>query len=143
MRGAPPIHLVLLAVAFALFAIPLAQLTFARQDIVMTKTEVPITASIKTEMLLRIRFAHVPKSLSLKIGDRELIPAVPLISPLDIRTEMDIPSEGIDLMLDVSWQVGTPETAVTIELEPDGLDAKSHTRWSIGTQLHEILPYLW
>lgn len=143
MRGAPPLHLVLLAVAFALFAIPLAQLTFARQETVMVKAEAPKTASIKTEALLRIRFAHVPQSLSLKMGDRELMPSLPLISPLEIRTDMAIPAEGLDLMLDVAWPAGTPETAVTIELEPDGLDIQSHTRWSSGAQLHEILPFLW
>lgn len=143
MRGAPPLHLVLLAVAFALFAIPLAQLTFARHETVMVKAEAPTTASLKTEALLRIRFAHVPQSLSLKMGDRELMPSLPLVSPLEIRTDMVIPTEGLDLMLDVAWPAGTPETAVTIDLEPDGLDTQSHTRWSSGTQLHEILPFHW
>ena len=143
MRGAPPIHLVLLAVAFSLFAIPLAQLTFARPQTVMAKAEAPTTPSAQTGVLLRIRFAHVPKSLSLKLGDRELIPSGPWVSPLDIRSEMIIPAEGLDLMLEVAWPEGTPETAVTIDLEPDGLDSKSHTRWSTGTQLHESLPFLW
>jgi hypothetical protein len=143
MRGAPPIHLVLLAVAFGLFAIPLAQLTFARHETVMAKPEIPTTPSVQTGMLLRLRFAHVPKSLSLKLGDRELIPSVPLVSPLEIPTEMIIPAEGLDLMLEASWPEGTPETAVTIDLEPDGLDTKSHTRWSTSTQLHESLPYIW
>lgn len=143
MRGAPPLHLVLLAVAFGLFAIPLAQLTFARHETVMVKTEAPATPSAQTGLLLRLRFAHVPKSLSLKMGDRELIPSAPVASPLEIRSEMIIPAEGLDLLLEVSWPEGTPETAVTIDLEPDGLETKSHTRWSTGTQLHESLPFLW
>lgn len=143
MRGAPPLHLVILAVAFALFAIPLAQLTFARHETVMEKREIPKTVVTRTETLLHIRFAHVPRSLSLKLDDRELIPSVPFVSPLDVRTEMVIPSDGIDIMLDVTWPEGTPETAVTIELEPDGLDTKSQTRWSTGGQLREILPYTW
>ncbi len=143
MRGAPPIHLVLLAIAFGLFAIPLAQLTFARYETVMAKAEAPTTPSAQTGVLLRIRFAHVPKSLSLKLGDRELIPSDPLFSPLEIPTEMIIPVEGLDLRLEASWPEGTPETAVTIDLEPDGLDTKSHTRWSTGMQLSESLPFLW
>jgi len=143
MRGAPPLHLVILAVAFVLFAIPLAQLTFARNKTVMIEREAPMSVSTGTKTLLRIRFAHVPKSLSLKMGDRELIPSASLISPLDVRVEMVIPSEGMDLMLDVTWPEGTPETAVTIDLEPDGLDTKSQTRWSTGGQLREILSYIW
>lgn len=143
MRGAPPIHLVLLAVAFGLFAIPLAQLTFARHETVMVKAEAPTTPSAQTGVLLRIRFAHVPQALSLKQGARELIPSGPLVSPLEIQTGMTIPAEGLDLMLEASWPDGTPETAITIDLEPDGLDTKSHTRWSTGTQLHESLPFLW
>jgi hypothetical protein len=143
MRGAPPLHLVLLAVAFALFAIPLAQLTFARHETVMTKAEVSTTPSSQTGVLLRIRFAHTPKSLSLKLGEKELIPAVPLVSPLDVPTEMVIPAEGVDLTLLATWPEGTPETPVTIDLEPDGLDTRSQTRWSTGIQLHESLPFLW
>lgn len=143
MRGAPPIHLVLLAVAFGLFAIPLAQLTFARHETVMAKAEAPTTPSAQTGVLLRLRFAHVPKSLSLKLGDRELVPSGSQVSPVEIRTEVTLPAEGMDLLLDATWPEGTPETAVTIDLEPDGLDTKSHTRWSTGTQLHESLPFLW
>ncbi|CAN5874418.1 hypothetical protein BH11VER1_BH11VER1_30470 [soil metagenome] len=143
MRGAPPIHLVLLAIAFGLFAIPLAQLTFARHETVMAKTEAPTTPSDQTGVLLRLRFAHVPKSLSLKLGDKELIPSIPLVSPLEIRTAMALPADGMDLLLEASWPEGTPETPVTIDLEPDGLETKSHTRWSTGTGLHESLPFLW
>lgn len=143
MRGAPPLHLVLLAVAFGLFAIPLAQLTFARRETVMVKTEAPATPSAQTGVLLRLRFAHVPRSLSLKLGDKELIPSGALVSPMEIQAEMIIPAEGMDLMLDATWPDGTPETPVTLDLEPDGLDSKSHTRWSSGTELHESLSFLW
>lgn len=37
------------------------------------------------------------------------------------------------------WPEGTPDTALTVEVEPDGFETRSETRWSTGSALSEIL----
>jgi hypothetical protein len=56
---------------------------------------------------------------------------------------MAISKAGDDLELTASWADGTPETALTLEIEPDGNEERSQTRWSSGTALNEILTFIW
>ena len=147
MRGSPPLHLVLFAVGFALLAIPLARLTFARPAtpaVVSTREASP--GDTATPTLLRVRFAHPPRSASLKHEAAELLPAPspePRAPSFEARTRLTLPPDGIELLLEVTWPQGTPDTAVTVELEPDGLEARSQTRWSSGGMLTEVLTFHW
>jgi hypothetical protein len=145
MRGSPPLHLVLFVVGFALLAVPLAQLTFARPARpAEAREEAP---SADTPTVIRLRFAHVPSSVSLKLDGAELLgkSSGPLSNRLRMETRgnLHIPSDGIELGIAAKWPQGTPDTAVTLELEPDGLDAQSQTRWSSGASLNEVLSYQW
>ena len=145
MRGFPPFHLLIFAIAFALFSVPLARLTFARPQQVQKQVAENVDVLEGTPTTIRIRFAHAPTALSLKLGDKELL--APLTFPLkdvqEIPVQIVIPLEGFDLLLDAKWPEGTPDTALTIELEPDGLEAQSQTRWASGAALTEILPFQW
>ncbi len=149
MRGSPPLHLALFAAAFFLFAIPLAKLTFARPQRVMTPEPVISATEAKRHevaTLIRLRLAHAPASLSLKQGDMELLPGDVLAKPASVieqQAALVIPPDGIELSLEVTWPVGTPNTAVTVELEPDGMDTQAVTRWSEGPVLSEIISYQW
>ena len=142
MRGSPPLHLVLFALAFALLAVPLGQLTFGRLD--ASQTERVADPLAPTPAVLRVRFAHVPKGISVKLGAKELMPAKPqATASMEARVELAIPKEGIDLLVGVTWPEGTPDTAVTVELEPDGLEAQAQTRWSTGAKLTEVFTFQW
>ncbi len=147
MRGSPPLHLFICLLGFALLALPLARLTFARPDIVAMKDanqSAPVT-STSTPTLIRIRFAHAPETLSLKLGVKELAPSPisHLPSPLEIRAAVPIPADGIELILNATWPQGTPDTAITVELEPDDKDARTQTCWSRGAQMSEVLSFSW
>ena len=37
----------------------------------------------------------------------------------------------------------TPDTALTLEIEPDGLEARSETRWSSAGNLDEVITFSW
>jgi hypothetical protein len=147
MRGFPPFHLLICVIAFALFAIPLARLTFARPETVgMKRTATAPKAdadSIPTRIL--IRYAHQPKTLSLKYGDLELVPkeATFPASTIELKANFNRPSDGIEMTVAATWPQGTPDTALAIELEPDGLDSKAQTRWSTGLQVSEIISFNW
>jgi hypothetical protein len=145
MRGSPPLHLVLFAVGFALLAIPLAQLTFARPvQKVDTSAVAPPTSK---PTLIHLRFAHAPKSVSLKqSGGPELLKKLEGDAPTAIETKVDleIPQAGIEFLLNVTWPDGTPNTAVTMELQPDEMDSQSQTHWSSGASMQdEVISYKW
>src|SRR5262245_39028563 len=72
------LHLALFMVASALLAIPLAQLTFARPERAEPPRKVE-TAAPETHAtipaLVRVRFAHKPQKVSLKLDGHELLAA--------------------------------------------------------------------
>jgi hypothetical protein len=147
MRGSPLLHCLIGAIAFALFAIPLARLTIARPNEIpahRTSEEAAKPAGTK-HTFIRIRFAHQPQSLSLKQSDKELIPAssTPLTSPIEIETSLPITPDGLELSLAAQWPNGTPDTAITVELEPNELDTRRETRWSDKFISQEILNFKW
>ena len=143
MRGYPPIQLFFLMLAFGAMAVPLAKLTFARPQ-VAAPVERPKIESKLIPSLLRIRYAHRPKSVSLKLGDRELLATSALdASPVETNVGLEIPADGIEFNLTAEWPEGTSDTALTLEVEPDGLDSKGETRWSSGNELTEVIPFQW
>lgn len=148
MRGYPPIQLFFLMLAFGAMAVPLARLTFAREKPIVAAVAKVEKETKHTPTQLRLRFAHPVKSLSLKLGDREMLSnttagTATFTSPLEVKQDLDIPAEGIEFIVSAEWSEGTPDTALTLELEPDGLDSKSETRWSSGNQMTEVISFQW
>jgi len=162
MRGFPPVQLFLLGLVFALLAFPLAQMTkgYAKQDrheeqhdpsdggekSVTGGVDHPEGAHKHVEVptLLRLRFAHRPLTISLKQEDEELAQKLDLsASPVEFKTDLEVSHDGNEMILSVTWPEGTPDTAVTIELEPDGFEFRSETRWSSEAALNEVLTFTW
>ena len=143
MRGYPPVHLLILMFAFGAMAVPLAQLTFAKPKVAAPAARQKADSKL-IPSLLRIRFAHKPKSISLKLGDRELLSAPALdVSPIETNADLDIPAEGIEFILTAEWPEGTADTVLALEIQPDGLDTKTETRWSLGASMTEVISFQW
>ncbi|MGV3658955.1 MAG: hypothetical protein ACO1TE_02190 [Prosthecobacter sp.] len=141
MRGFPPIQIFLLCLAFIALAVPLSHLTgTSTQDKPATKAEKKAEKSSGAR--LRVRYAHRPATLSVKIADKELVGEV-TASPLEIKTTLLAADEGVDVFLAATWPEGTPDTALTLEVEPDGLESRTETRWSSGAALDEVLSFVW
>ena len=49
----------------------------------------------------------------------------------------------MELLLEANWEDGPDHVAVTVELEPDALEAKSHTEWSDSDELSVFLDFRW
>lgn len=172
MRGFPPVQIFILGIVFGLLAWPLVQLTTGyggpasaasghghdhdhdhdhsghggAEKEVKGGTDHPEGAHKHVEVptVVRVRFAHRPLTLSLKQGNEELAAKADLsASPAEFRTELEVSHEGNELVVNATWPEGTPETAVTVELEPDGFESRSETRWSSGTTLDEVLTFKW
>jgi len=140
MRGSPPLHLSLFLLGFAMLALPLVKLTSATPSSASKSEAKPVAE--EASALMRLRFAHKPLHVRLAHEQKLLFEG-----PTDVLHELfqslPVPEEGVELALTVQWPEGTPDTAVTLELEPDGLDTQSQTRWSSGLTLDEVIPFVW
>lgn len=140
MRGFPPIQIFLLCLAFIVLAVPLSHLT---GDTSHAKIIPPTTAEVASvKAFLRLRFAHQPATLSLKIADKELITAIDT-SPLEFDATLPALKNGVDVFLSATWPDNTPDTALTLDIEPDGLAARSETCWSSSGSLDEVITFTW
>ena len=140
MRGFPPIQIFLLCLAFIVLAVPMSHLTGNTSNAKVVKVAAKEAKSVKA--LLRLRFAHKPSTLSLKIADKELITSADA-SPLELDAVLPATKEGVDVFLSAIWPDNTPDTALTLEIEPDGLEARSETRWSSAGSLDEVITFSW
>ncbi len=140
MRGFPPIQIFLLVLTFVVLAVPLSQLTGTttpRKAAVVKSVE---STSVKS--LVRLRYAHKPVTLSVKIADKELIAGI-AASPIELTASLPSVKDGVDVFLSATWAEGTPDTSITLELEPDGLASRSETRWSSAGSLDEVITFEW
>jgi hypothetical protein len=165
MRGFPPVQLLLLSLVFCLLTFPLASLTQGYgkaaaslehrrhhhedgEGMTMVKGggEHPEGEHkhVEVPVFVRLRFAHTPLTVSLMQGDEELAEKLDLsASPVEFKTDMEVSHDGNELIVSATWAEGTPETALTIELEPDGFETRSETRWSSDSELNEVLTFTW
>lgn len=169
MRGFPPVQIFILGLLFGLLAIPLVQLTtgftvkpaeqgdhdhghdhdheeHSEAQVVKGGTEHPEGEHKHVEVptLARLRFAHKPLTVSLKQGAEELAQKLDLTaSPVEFKTAIEVSHDGNELLLSATWPEGTPETALTLELEPDGFETRRETRWSSGAAMEEVLTFSW
>ena len=140
MRGFPPIQIFLLALTFIVLAIPLSHLTGTVSH--AKAAAVPVVEPQSVNSLLRVRYAHKPSTLSVKIADKELMTEIEA-SPIEMSTSLPSVKDGVDVFLSATWADGTPDTSITLELEPDGFASRSETRWSSGGGLDEVVTFEW
>lgn len=144
MRGFPPIQIFLIALAFGVLAFPLAQLTRGGR---MTSAPVMENADVAerdTAAYIRVRYAHQPAGVRLMQDDRDLLEGADFSeSPVEIETRLRISPDGDELVLEAGWPEGTPNTALSIEIEPEGHETREQTRWSSDGSMSELLLFQW
>ena len=140
MRGFPPIQIFLLCLMFGVLAVPLSHLTGETSNAKVVASSSEKAPDVKA--LLRLRFAHRPASLSLKVADLEEFSAVG-DSPMETEVSLPALDHGVDVFLVATWPEGTPDTALTLEIEPDGFEVHSETRWSSSGSLDEVITFTW
>lgn len=150
MRGFPPIQIFVLGLLFGLLAVPLVQLTgnapVKTSDEHAGGSEHPEGDHKHAEVpvIIRLRYAHKPESISLKAEGQELLAKLDLSAALiEVKARIEVSHEGNELSLEAKWPEGTPDTALTVEIEPEGFDTRSETRWSSAAALNEILTFHW
>jgi hypothetical protein len=146
VSGFPPIQIFLLCIAFAILAIPLTHLTGAPSLSAKPQDSVKKgqAANASTPCFIRLRYAHKPVSISLQQEGKELLSQADIAaSPVEARALMKTVNKGAEMIITAKWPAGTPGTVLTVELEPDGMDARSETRWSANAQLNEVITFQW
>jgi hypothetical protein len=149
VRGHPPLQVILLVLGFCLVAIPLARLTGSSPATARRGPEAVAPGEQETvnraiPAVVVVRFAHSPKRLSLRQGERELILVqAPERSPIEADVSIEAGGEAPDFIVDAEWRSGTPETAVTVEVSPDGMETRSATHWSLDAAMQQVFHIAW
>ena len=144
MRGSPPVQLALLLLGFFAVGVPLVQLTHGRSEPPAQVQNAMPTAVENRPVFVRVRYAHKPLKLVLKKGGEDLLINPDLaVSPVESHARFAVPVEGLELSLRAEWPPGTPETALTVEVEPDGMEGRSQTCWSIGGRIEDTVTFTW
>ena len=149
MRSSPLLLLAIVIAGFALAAVPLARLTAARPETQHTHDETAPSrdtapGNAATETLLRVRFAHRPESLRLGHAGKTLaVFEQPTSSPVEASISLPLTDETCELFVEAAWAEGTPETALTVELEPSGHESRSATVWTDAGSVSEMMFFTW
>lgn len=99
------------------------------------------TADIPT--IMTVRCAHRPESISISHGGRILWKSEAPELHEEVECGMPLEQNAITLTVSARWPEGTPDTPVTLELEPEGRQAVSATRWSFGPALNDTYSFSW
>lgn len=141
MRGFPPVQIFVVTLLFALIAVPLTRLTTAGVQAPSAGLKPKQESSTRVRVVLR--YAHPPSELSLQFEGRELPIGSLATSPIELQYELPLQESGIELGLSARWPKGTPSTALSLTLEPRGLESRTQTFWSEDGQLEETLNSQW
>ncbi|MDB6119039.1 MAG: hypothetical protein JWO08_2820 [Verrucomicrobiaceae bacterium] len=143
MRGSPPVQLAFLLLGFFILGVPLVRLTHGGAESVTGAIRTTSATDAKP-VFVRIRYSQKPLKLEVKRGGENVLPAGDLTaSPVEAHTTLLSPLEGLEFSVAAEWPSGTPDTALTIEVEPDSLDGRTQTLWSTNGRIEDIASFTW
>ena len=141
MSGSPILRTLAATVAAVIFAVLLFRITHSDTT---TQARIEIAQPDKIPTLVRIRSSHTPSKLTLMLETRAIVELhEDTGNAWEIESHLVIPPEGVELLLEASWPEEADHAAVTVELEPEALDAKSETAWSDAGELQAYLTFRW
>ena len=154
MRSSPLLLLAVVALGFALIAVPLARLTWANDRAAGTSAAAAEPAAPtggateSVPALLVVRYAHAPLRVVVRVGEEVAAtfgpPGPEAGGQMEQSIRLAVPSDGfLDVLVEAQWPDGTPPTALGLELEPDGLETRRATLWSDVPTVSEVLGFSW
>lgn len=143
MRGFPLVNGIVILCCLVAFAVPLATLTGDRTGGAQNQVAPAAEAATAIPTRFQLKFAHRPSRARLSHLGREIWSTEAFAgNETSARVSLEIPTEGIDVLLEVEWPEGTPLTAVQLDLEPDGLETRSAVAWG-SPRLEAVLTFVW
>jgi len=148
MRGWPIGEVIGLGISLALLLWPLYESTVGRRlpatSAYTATSPDPLPPPETSVIQASVRFAHLPRQFTVRIGDAALWTLTPVTSS-SVSKPLTLPwaDQTVELFVDVEWPKGTPETVVELTLEPDHLEGLTRTVWgreSLSIPLHFTWP---
>jgi hypothetical protein len=135
MRGSPLAQAVLVVAVLLLLLIPLHRLTQREQ----TPPERPVASVAPKQIHLAIRTTAVPVRFEITFLGKTLWAEEATTPEMGKDFDLDFPKEGIDLVVDATWETkALAAMEITLSL-PDGT-AIHKTLWGEGTA-NEVLTF--
>ena len=135
MRGSPLAQAVLVVAVLLLLLIPLHRLTQRER----TPPEQPVASVAPKQIHLAIRTTAVPVRFEITFLGKTLWAEEASTPEMEKDFDLDFPKEGIDLVLDATWETkALAAMEITLSL-PDGT-AIHKTLWGQGTA-NEVLTF--
>lgn len=103
----------------------------------------PAEQSADVPTVITVRCAHRPEFLSISHGGRVLWQSGTPGPHEEVECSLPLEDGSVTLTVSARWPEGTPDTPVTLELEPEGRQAASATRWSFGPSLNDSYSFSW
>ena len=135
MRGSPLVQAVLVVAVLLLLLIPLHRLTQREQ----TPPVQPVASVAPKQIHLAIRTTAVPVRFEITFLGKTLWAEEATTPEMEKDFDLDFPKEGIDLVLDATWETkALAAMEITLSL-PDGTAIRK-TLWGQG-RANEVLTF--
>lgn len=137
MRGSPLIRALLVLAALAVLLVPLRKLTSEQSPLPVQPRKISEPSVPNKRLHLELTCTTSPFKYQVAYSGRTIWNGYE--KAMTARTDLDLafPAEGIDLVMDVSWDESKP-TAVRLSVKPTDEEETSQTAWGT-TNVSEVI----
>jgi hypothetical protein len=139
MGGSPLVRSILVVVALLALLVPLRTLTSRRSGAATLVKQAAQSPTAKKKVRLELTSTTVPFKYQIASGSATIWSGESNSTTVATDAELDFPPEGIDLVLDASWNE-KKQTAVRLALVPQDSEMMARTVWGT-TGVSEVLTF--
>ena len=139
MGGSPLVRSILVVIALLALLAPLRTLTSRRSETATVVKQAAQSPAAKKKIRLELISTTVPFKYQITSGSETIWSGESNSTTVATDAELDFPPEGIDLVLDASWNE-KKQTAVRLALVPQDSDMMVKTIWGT-TSVSEVLTF--
>src|SRR5215470_16782584 len=139
MRGSPLVRAILVVIALLALLAPLRTLTNRRSETATLLKQAAQSPATKKKVRLELTSTTVPFEYQITSGGEAIWSGESNSTTVATDAELNFPPEGIDLVLDASWNE-KKQTAVRLALVPQDSDMMAKTVWGT-TSVSEVLTF--
>jgi len=139
MGGSPLLRAFLVVIALLALLAPLRTLTSRRSETATLVKQAAQSLTAKNKVRLELTSTTVPFKYQIIGGGKTIWSGESNSTTVATDAELNFPPEGIDLVLDASWNE-KKQTAVKLALVPQDSDMMAKTIWGT-TSVSEVLTF--
>jgi hypothetical protein len=139
MGGSPLLRAFLVVIALLALLAPLRTLTSRRSETATLVKQAAQSLTAKKKVRLELTSTTVPFKYQITGGGKTIWSGESNSTTVATDAELNFPPEGIDLVLDASWNE-KKQTAVKLALIPQDSDMMAKTIWGT-TSVSEVLTF--